>query len=75
MRAWRKVGPGLTYRAIVIDQRKGIRFIFQGGIIYEITTEQVYSNRTGFNMSVDQSLKAINLTVEYLKQKEGEDGE
>ena len=66
--AWRNVEPQFKYRDKAVD-KNGIRFIFPNGIIYEINTEQVYSNRKVFSMNVEQSLKAINLTVEYLKQK------
>lgn len=69
--AWRNVEPNFKYRDKAVD-KNGIRFIFPNGIIYEINTEQVYSNRKVFSMNVNQSLKAINLTVEYLKQKEEE---
>lgn len=67
--AWRDVEPDFKYRDKAVN-KNGIRFIFPNGIIYEINTEQVYSNRKVFSMNVDQSLKAINLTVEYLKKKE-----
>lgn len=67
--AWREVESDFKYRDKAVD-KNGIRFIFPNGIIYEINTEQVYSNRKVFSMNVNQSLKAINLTVEYLKQKE-----
>ena len=67
--AWRDVEPDFKYRDKAVD-KNGIRFIFPNGIIYEINTEQVYSNKKVFSMNVNQSLKAINLTVEYLKQKE-----
>ena len=66
--AWRNVEPQFKYRDKAVD-KNGIRFIFPNGIIYEINTEQVYSNRKVFSMNVEQSLKAINMTVEYLKQK------
>ena len=49
---------------------EGIRFIFPNGIIYEINTEQVYSNRKVFSMNVNATLYAINLTVEYLKNRQ-----
>ena len=74
LKAWKDVEPDFKYRDKAVD-RNGIRIIFPNGMIYEINTEQVYSNRKVFSMNVDQSLRAINLTVEYLKQKEDEDNE
>ena len=49
---------------------EGIRIIYPNGIYYLITIEQVYSNRKVFSMNVEQSLKAINLTIEYLKNRQ-----
>lgn len=66
--AWRNVEPQFKYRDKAVA-KNGIRIIFPNGIIYEINTEQVYSNRKVFSMNVEQSLKAINLTVEYLKNR------
>ena len=67
--AWKNVEPQFKYRDKAVD-KNGIRIIFPNGIIYEINTEQVYSNRKVFSMNVEQSLKAINLTVEYLKNRQ-----
>ena len=73
LKAWKDVEPDFKYRDKAVD-RNGIRIIFPNGIIYEINTEQVYSNRKVFSMNVNQSLRAINLTVEYLRHKdEGEE--
>lgn len=69
LNAWRNVEPQFKYRDKAVD-KNGIRFIFPNGIIYEINTEQVYSNKKVFSMNVEQSLKAINLTVEYLKNRQ-----
>lgn len=74
LNAWRNVEPQFKYRDKAVD-KNGIRFIFPNGMIYEINTEQVYSNRKVFSMNVEQSLKAINLTVEYLKQKNIKDNQ
>lgn len=74
LKAWKDVEPDFKYRDKAVD-KNGIRIIFPNGIIYEISTEQVYSNRKVFSMNVDQSLRAINLTVEYLRQKEGANNE
>lgn len=63
------VEPQFKYRDKAVD-KNGIRIIFPNGIIYEINTEQVYSNKKVFSMNVEQSLKAINLTVEYLKNRQ-----
>ena len=72
LKAWKDVEPDFKYRDKAVD-KNGIRFIFPNGIFYEINIEQVYSNRKVFSMNVEQSLKAINLTVEYLKQNEDEE--
>ena len=69
LNAWRNVEPNFKYRDKAVD-KNGIRFIFPNGIIYEINTDQVYSNRKVFSMNVEQSLKAINLTIEYLKNRQ-----
>ncbi len=69
LNAWRNVEPNFKYRDKAVD-KNGIRFIFPNGIYYEINTEQVYSNGKVFSMNVEQSLKAINLTVEYLKNRQ-----
>ena len=69
LNAWRNVEPQFKYRDKAVD-KNGIRIIFPNGIIYEINTEQVYSNKKVFSMNVEQSLKAINLTVEYLKNRQ-----
>ena len=49
---------------------EGIRIIYPNGIYYLINREQVYSNRKVFSMNVNATLKAINLTVEYLKNRQ-----
>ena len=49
---------------------EGIRIIYPNGIYYLINCEQVYSNRKVFSMNVNATLKAINLTVEYLKNRQ-----
>ena len=49
---------------------EGIRIIYPNGIYYLINREQVYSNRKVFSMNVEQTLNAINLTVEYLKKRQ-----
>lgn len=67
--AWKNVEPQFKYRDKAVD-KNGIRIIFPNGVMYEINTEQVYSNRKVFSMNVEQSLKAINLTVEYLKNRQ-----
>ena len=72
LKAWKDVEPDFKYRDKEVD-KNGIRFIFPNGIFYEINIEQVYSNGKVFSMNVEQSLKAINLTVEYLKQNEDEE--
>ena len=69
LNAWKNVEPQFKWRDKAVD-KNGIRFIFPNGIIYEINTEQVYSNKKVFSMNVEQSLKAINLTVEYLKNRQ-----
>lgn len=69
LRAWKDVEPNFKYRDKAV-YKNGIQIKCPNGIVYEINTEQVYSNRKVFSMNVNQSLKAINLTVEYLKQKE-----
>ena len=75
--AWRNVERGFKYRDKAV-KNDGIRFIFPNGIyeinteqvIYEIKTEQVYNDKKVFSMDVEKSLKAINLTVEYLKNRQ-----
>ena len=47
---------------------EGIRIGFPNGTYFEINTEQIYSNQKVFSMTVNRTLKAINLTVEYLKK-------
>ena len=69
LNAWRNVEPQLKFRDKAVD-KNGIRIIFPNGIIYEINTVQVYSNKKVFSMNVESSLKAINLTVEYLKNRQ-----
>lgn len=49
---------------------EGIRVIYPNGLYYLVNLEQVYSNRKVFSMNVEQTLKAINLTVEYLKNRQ-----
>lgn len=49
---------------------EGIRIIYPNGIYYLINREQVYSNRKVFSMNVNATLNAINLTVEYLKNRQ-----
>ena len=51
------------------DNDEGIRVTYPNGIYYLITIEQVYSNRNVFSMNVNSTLKAINLTVQYLKER------
>ena len=51
------------------DNDEGIRVTYPNGIYYLITIEQVYSNRKVFSMNVNSTLKAINLTVQYLKER------
>lgn len=51
---------------------EGIRIIYPNGTYYLINLEQVYSNRKVFSMNVNSTLKAINLTVEYLKNRRRE---
>lgn len=69
LNAWRDVEPDFKYRDKAVD-KNGIRIIYPNGIFYEINTEQVYSNKKVYSMNVEQSLKAINLTVEYLKNRQ-----
>lgn len=66
--AWAEVSSEFEYRDKGIMDG-GIRIIFPNETYYEISAKQVYSNRKVFSLNVDQSLKAINLTVEYLKQE------
>lgn len=49
---------------------EGVRVTYPNGLYYLINLEQVYSNRKVFSMNVEQTLKAINLTVEYLKKRQ-----
>ena len=49
---------------------EGIGIIYPNGIYYLINREQVYGNRKVFSMNVEQTLNAINLTVEYLKKRQ-----
>lgn len=69
VKAWRNVEPDFKYRDKAVD-KNGIRIIYPNGIFYEINTEQVYSNKKVFSMNVQQCLKAINITVEYLKNRQ-----
>ena len=49
---------------------EGIRVTYPNGLYYLITIEQVYSNRKVFSMNANSTLKAINLTAEYLKNRQ-----
>lgn len=49
---------------------EGIRILYPNGIYYLINREQVYSNRKVFSINVNAILNAINLTVEYLKNRQ-----
>ena len=69
LHAWKNVNED-----VLIDSstsvNEGYRIVFPNEMYFEINEEQVYSNKKVFSMNVDQTLKAINLTIEYLKMKE-----
>lgn len=67
--AWKNVNEDVRFSESTAVNG-GVRITFPNETYFEISTSQVYSNQKVFNMGVDRMLKAINLTVEYLKQKE-----
>lgn len=65
--AWRNVNEDVRFSEST-NVNGGVRITFPNETYFEINTSQVYSNQKVFSMVVDRTLKAINLTVEYLKQ-------
>jgi len=64
--AWKNVNEDVRFTESTAVNG-GVRITFPNETYFEISTSQVYSNQKVFSMNVEQSLKAINLTVEYLK--------
>ena len=64
--AWKNVNEDVRFSESTAVNG-GVRITFPNETYFEISTSQVYSNQKVFNMGVDGMLKAINLTVEYLK--------
>ncbi len=67
--AWKKVNEDVRFSESTAVNG-GVRITFPNETYFEISTSQVYSNQKVFSMNVEQSLKAINLTVEYLKKRQ-----
>lgn len=67
VKAWRNVNEEAVISKST-NVKEGIRIGFPNGTYFEISTEQIYSNQKVFSMTVNRTLKAINLTVEYLKK-------
>ena len=65
--AWKNVNEDVRFSESTVVNG-GVRITFPNETYFEISTSQVYSNQKVFSMNVEQSLKAINLTVEYLKK-------
>lgn len=67
--AWKNVNEDVRFSESTAVNG-GIRITFPNETYFEISTSQVYSNQKVFSMNVNQTLKAINLTVEYLKNRQ-----
>ena len=65
--AWKNVNEDVRFSESTAVNG-GIRITFPNETYFEISTSQVYSNQKVFHMGVDGMLKAINLTVDYLKK-------
>lgn len=63
--AWKNVNDDVFIRKST-SVKGGYRIVFPNGMYFEINKEQVYSNKKVFSMNVEQTLKAINLTIEHL---------
>lgn len=72
--AWKNVNEDVRFSEST-SVNGGIRITFPNETYFEINTSQVYSNQKVFHMGVDGMLKAINLTVEYLKNTKIEGGQ
>ncbi|NLC96179.1 MAG: hypothetical protein GX675_01215 [Erysipelotrichaceae bacterium] len=66
-KAWKNVNDDVRFSESTAVGG-GVRITFPNETYFEISTSQVYSNQKVFSMNVNQTLKAINLTVEYLKK-------
>ena len=67
--AWKNVNDDVFIRKST-SVKGGYRIVFPNDIYFEINKEQVYSNKKVFSMNVEQTLKAINLTIEHLNAME-----
>lgn len=67
--AWKNVNEDVRFSESTAVNG-GVRITFPNETYFEINTSQVYSNQRVFNMGVDGTLKAINLTVEYLQNRQ-----
>ena len=63
--AWKNVNDDVFIRKST-SVKGGYRIVFPNDMYFEINKEQVYSNKKVFSMNVEQTLKAINLTIEHL---------
>ena len=68
-KAWKNVNDDVRFSESTAVNG-GVRITFPNETYFEISTSQVYSNQKVFSMNVNQTLKAINLTVEYLKNRQ-----
>ena len=69
LNVWRNVNSDVFVREST-SVKGGYRIVFPNEMYFEINEEQVYSNAKVFSMNVNQTLKAINLTVEYLRNRQ-----
>jgi len=67
--AWKNVNDDVFIRKST-SVKGGYRIVFPNDMYFEINKEQVYSNKKVFSMNVEQTLKAINLTIEHLNDIE-----
>ena len=67
--AWKNVNDDVFIRKST-SVKGGYRIVFPNDMYFEINKEQVYSNKKVFSMNVEQTLKAINLTIEHLNSIE-----
>ena len=67
--AWKNVNDDVLIRKST-SVKGGYRIVFPNDMYFEINKEQVYSNKKVFSMNVEQTLKAINLTIEHLNDIE-----